>query len=86
MYPGAIEPYQVRVKGRPRIVPAGPRTIKVLGQWGRRVDKVVGYNTQPYIEIYTDPGGLRSIDPRWVRLLPSVASTTRVKRRRRPAK
>ena len=43
--------------GVPIVVPAGPRTIKVKDRWGRRtVDKVVGYVTQPYVQVHTDKG------------------------------
>jgi len=47
----------LRIVGTPTVVPAGPKTIKVLDKWGRRtVDKVVGYAAQPYVKVYTDHG------------------------------
>jgi len=65
-YREMVDPLEVTATSHPRIVPAGPKTIKVKDQWGRwTAEEVIGYVSQPYIEIHTDLG-LRSVDPRIV--------------------
>jgi len=57
------EPIEVIVVGTPVVIPAGPRTKKVKDRWGRRtVEVVTGYVSQPYIRVYTDPGGTRMLE------------------------
>jgi hypothetical protein len=64
-----LEPIEVTITGKPRIVPAGPRVIKIKDRHGRRVvEQVVGYVRQPFIELVTDPGGTRNLDPRIIGL------------------